>query len=63
MKSNQIVKNKSWVYRHPKLFVVTTTTAALLVFFSKPIYDIFISTDRPSLEQLQREHVSRFTHK
>jgi hypothetical protein len=35
-------KKLSWIQRNPRLFVKISTTVALLVFFSKPIYDLTI---------------------
>lgn len=33
---------RSWIYKYPKTFQITFTAFALGIFFSKPIYDIFI---------------------
>lgn len=50
------IKQKSWIYRYPRTFVSLSTAAALLVLFSKPIYDIFISTEPlPDLNELLKE--------
>lgn len=34
---------RSWIYRYPKTFQLTFTTLGVAIFFSKPIYDIFIA--------------------
>lgn len=39
------VKKLSWIQKHPKLFFWTSLTSGLLIFFSRPIYDMFIRTD------------------
>lgn len=50
------LKHKSWIFRNQRLFVGLTTTAALLMLFSKPIYDIFVSDEQlPDLNDLLRE--------
>lgn len=44
---------RSWIQRNPKLFQVTFVTASLLVFFSKPLYDIFIAERLPHPKQFE----------
>lgn len=51
MKRQPIYKDSSFTRRHPKLFMGVFTSFALLVFFSKPIYDTFISP--PTLDARQ----------
>lgn len=63
MKPAQIPRRNSWIYRYPRVFVGVSTTTALLIFFSRPIYDIFFNPYQPTLEDIQREHRSKFTHK
>lgn len=54
MKIN-LPKKRTWIERNPRLFIGVTTTAALLVFFSRPIYDIFISKNRPDIQELKKQ--------
>lgn len=37
----QTYKELSWVQKNPRTFVLFATSSALLVLFSKPIYDAF----------------------
>lgn len=53
-------KDRSFIYRYPRLFVGTSTTLALLVFFSKPIYDLIFSEPQ-DLNELIRTHKSRLS--
>lgn len=47
---------KSWIYRNPRIFVGIGTTVSLLVLFSRPIYDFFISSKPlPNIDSLVRE--------
>lgn len=41
------MQKRTWIQKNPRLFVGLTTAGGLLIFFSRPIYDIFIRTDRP----------------
>lgn len=43
----QPLGKRSWMYRHPKTFQITFTVLGLGIFFSKPIYDIFIRPRDP----------------
>ncbi|KAJ8919990.1 hypothetical protein NQ315_006520 [Exocentrus adspersus] len=47
--------------KYPRLFMTVTTTAALMIFFSKPIYDVFFNPEVLDKEKLLREHKSRFS--
>nr|CAH7739067.1 unnamed protein product [Callosobruchus chinensis] len=38
-------RNRGIIYKYPRTFVIVTTTAAVLMLFSKPIYDVFIRKD------------------
>lgn len=38
---------RSWIYRYPLTFQITFTALGLGIFFSKPIYDIFIRPRDP----------------
>lgn len=54
-------KKVTWIHRNPRLFVGLSTVGGLLVFFSKPIYDIFISNaPLPDLNEELKNHRSRF---
>lgn len=55
MKHRQIQKNKGLIYQYPRIFIGVTTTAALLILFSRPIYDAFFNTYQPTLETYERE--------
>lgn len=48
-------------YRYPRLFVSLVTIGCLSVFFSKPLYDIFLNDQTFDIEQLKKEHKSRLT--
>lgn len=48
-------------YRYPRLFVSLVTIGGLSVFFSKPLYDLFLNDQTFDIEELKREHKSRFT--
>lgn len=45
-----IVPKRNWMQRNPRLFVGTVTTTALLIFFSKPLYDAFFAPALPAKE-------------
>lgn len=53
-------KRKPVVIKNPRMFITIASSAALLIFFSKPIYDIFFNTEKFDIEQLKREHSSKF---
>lgn len=36
---------RSWIQRNPRLFSSLTITTAMLILFSRPIYDAFIRDD------------------
>lgn len=36
---------RNWIHRNPYIFSTVFTTTCLLIFFSRPIYDIFIRDD------------------
>lgn len=58
--SRQAVKRpNSFRFRRPGLFVSLVTSSALLVFFSKPLYDLFFNDQTFDIEQLKKEHKSR----
>lgn len=57
---NQQPFRNSWIYRYPRVFVTVTTTTALCIFFSRPIYDIFFRKDIPDYKELLKHHKSRF---
>ncbi|KAM3966712.1 uncharacterized protein ACR2FA_012255 [Aphomia sociella] len=40
--SEATIREKSWMFKYPKTFQITFTVLSLGIFFSKPIYDIFI---------------------
>ncbi|KRF97479.1 uncharacterized protein Dwil_GK27303 [Drosophila willistoni] len=42
-----VLPKRSWIQRNPRLFQITALTTSLLIFFSKPIYDIFIADPLP----------------
>lgn len=42
-----IVPKRTWIQRYPRVFVSVVTTSALLVFFSKPLYDAFFAEQIP----------------
>lgn len=51
---------KPFRVRNPRAFVITWTSAALLVFFSKPLYDLFFSNEQFDIEELRKQHKPRF---
>lgn len=60
--SGRIVERRTgFRYRYPRLFVGLLSSTAILIFFSKPLYDIFLSEQTFDLEQLRREHKPRFS--
>lgn len=46
-------------FRKPKIFVSLVTGVALTIFFSKPLYDLFLNDQTFDIEQLKKEHKSR----
>jgi hypothetical protein len=60
MKQKTITKNLPLIYRYPRTGVSLLTAAGLLIFFSRPIYDIFFHKEEIDLEELLRNHKSRF---
>lgn len=40
---------RSWIYRYPGTFQAVFTVLGLSIFFSKPIYDIFLAP-RPKFD-------------
>ena len=38
----KVLKDRSWIYRHPRVFIGVCTTSCLLILFSRPLYDAFI---------------------
>lgn len=40
-----IIPKRNIMLRYPRTFIHTTTVVALLIFFSRPLYDIFFRTD------------------
>lgn len=48
-------------HRYPGLFVSLVSISGLVVFFSKPLYDLFLNDQTFDIEQLKREHKSRFS--
>lgn len=57
----RVAKDRGLIYKYPRTFVITASTAALLIFFSKPIYDIFINKEVIDIEEIRRTHKSRFS--
>lgn len=41
------VPKRTWFQRNPRLFSSLVTGTALLIFFSKPLYDAFIADPEP----------------
>lgn len=58
--SQKIPDRSAFRFRHPKLFVGLLSGGALFVLFSKPLYDIFLNDVTFDIEQLKKEHKSRF---
>lgn len=56
-----VERRTGFKYRYPRIFVGVCTTVPLLILFSKPIYDLFFSTEQFDLEQLARERQARFS--
>lgn len=56
-----LFKDRPLIYKYPRTFVTVATTASLLAFFSKPIYDLFTAdASQIDVEELKRSHKSRF---
>lgn len=58
----KVTKDRGLVYKYPRASIAIITGAALLVLWSKPIYDIFFdrSVDYTELRQeLQREALKK----
>lgn len=49
----------SFRFRRPGLFVSLVTSSVLVIFFSKPLYDLFLNDQTFDIEQLKREHKPR----
>lgn len=61
MRPGKLTKDQSFIYRYPRATFYCLTTSVLLIFFSRPIYDLFFfDTSTIDLEKLKREHKSRF---
>lgn len=59
--NNRVTKRpKAFRFRYPRAFVSLVSAGCLMVFFSKPIYDIFLNDETYDIEQLKREHKPRF---
>lgn len=41
------VPKRNWFQRNPRTFSSLVTVSALLIFFSKPLYDAFIAEPEP----------------
>lgn len=54
-----IKRPNTFRFRNPKLFVSLATCGTLIIFFSKPLYDLFLNDQTFDLEQLKKEHKSR----
>lgn len=52
-------ENIGYLKRYPRVFVGVTTTLAILILYSKPLFD-FTTADKKELEQIARTHKSRF---
>ncbi|KAL0810442.1 hypothetical protein ABMA28_010581 [Loxostege sticticalis] len=39
---SQPLGKRSWIFRYPRTFQVTFTLLGIGIFFSKPVYDLFI---------------------
>lgn len=57
-RSEKQLKNLSVVYRYPRASFAVICTSSLLIFFSKPIYDLFFSSasliDEPERDKYPR---------
>lgn len=48
-------RRKSFMYRHPRAFILIGITISMFVMFSKPIYDITYATPEQRSQQINRE--------
>lgn len=54
-------KKVTWIHRNSRLFVGIATGIGVLVLFSRPIYDIFISdAPLPDLNEELKTYKSRY---
>lgn len=51
----QIPKKGNWIARNPRLFVISSVTASVLIFFSKPLYDVFYG-EEVEYSDIRRKH-------
>lgn len=49
-----VIPRRGFIQRHPKLVIYSATTIGLLIFFSRPIYDIFRKPVGPPLPPEKR---------
>ncbi|XP_037950218.1 uncharacterized protein LOC119681178 [Teleopsis dalmanni] len=49
---NTYLPARRWIQRNPKLFQISVITGSLLIFFSKPLYDIFIAEPVPPTKRV-----------
>lgn len=54
-------KAKTFRIKNPRLFIAVASSCGLLIFFSKPLYDIFLNKQTFDIEKLKREHKPRFS--
>lgn len=47
LRRSQPLGKRSWIYRYPKTFQITFTLLGFGIFFSKPIYDLFLKPKDP----------------
>lgn len=53
------LKDRPFIYRYPRAFVITTTTLGLGVLFSKPLYDFFFGQHMPYTPKKERTEASK----
>lgn len=48
-----LVPKRNWFQRNPRIWSSALTATALLIFFSKPLYDAFIAEENPNKREIR----------